>query len=161
MNSSNWRFFGVHLTLAASLLLAVMPLPAWANLARPDWPLLVLCYWVLALPHRVNIGTAFFMGFLVDVMVGTVLGVNAAGYAIVAYVLADHHQKIRNSAILQQTIPIGLLLAFYHLFIFWLSRFLTDVSFRGAYLWPVFTGMLLWPYVFMLLRRYRRKLKIH
>ena len=67
--STNWRFLWVHVTVVLALLLLVMPLPAAVNLFRPDWPLLVLTYWVLALPHRISIGTAFVFGFLVDVMV--------------------------------------------------------------------------------------------
>ena len=157
---SNWRFLWIHLTLLLALLLAVMPLPAEVKLFRPDWPLLVLCYWVLALPHRASIGTAFIMGFLVDVMVGTVLGVNALGYSVVTFIVAANYLKIRNFSILQQALLIGMLLALYHLLLFWLSHFLTGVYFRAAYLWPVLTGMLVWPYIFLFLRRMRRQLKI-
>ncbi len=64
----------VYLSLMFSLVLAVVPLPAMVKLFRPDWPLLVLFYWALALPFRVSIGTAFVVGFLLDVLVGTVLG---------------------------------------------------------------------------------------
>lgn len=156
----SWRFLWIHLTLLLALMLAVMPLPAEVKLFRPDWPLLVLCYWVLALPHRVSIGTAFVMGFLVDVMVGTVLGVNALGYSVVTFVVAANYLKIRNFSILQQALLLGMLLALYHLVLFWLSHFLTGVYFRAAYLWPVLTGMLVWPYIFLFLRRMRRQLKI-
>ncbi len=119
----SWRFLLIHLTLLLGLLLTVMPLPAMVKLFRPDWPLLVLCYWVLALPHRTSIGTAFVYGFLIDVMVGTVLGVNAFGYALIAFIVAANHLKIRNFSVLQQSLLVGLLLALYHLLIFWCSHF--------------------------------------
>lgn len=157
---NSWRFLYIHLTLLLALLLNVMPLPAAVKLFRPDWPLLVLCYWVLALPHRTNIGTAFVLGFLVDVMVGTVLGVNAFGYSVICFVVAANHLKIRNFSVLQQSLLVGLLLALYHLVVFWLSHFLTGVYFRSAYLWPVLTGMIVWPYIFWFLRRTRRQFKI-
>jgi len=112
------------------------------------------------LPHRASIGTAFVIGFLVDVMVGTVLGVNALGYSVVTFIVAANYLKIRNFSILQQALLIGMLLALYHLVLFWLSHFLTGVYFRAAYLWPVLTGMLVWPYIFLFLRRMRRQLKI-
>ena len=105
--STNWRFLWVHVTVVLALLLLVMPLPAAVNLFRPDWPLLVLTYWVLALPHRISIGTAFVFGFLVDVMVGTILGVNALGYSVVAFIVAANYAKIRNFSILQQSLLIG------------------------------------------------------
>ena len=113
---NNWRFLWIHLTLLLALLLAVMPLPAEVKLFRPDWPLLVLFYWALALPFRVSIGTAFVVGFLLDVLVGTVLGVNALAYSIIIYFCSVHHLKIRNFSILQQSLVIALFLAFYHYF---------------------------------------------
>lgn len=155
------RLYLVYLSLMFSLVLAVVPLPAMVKLFRPDWPLLVLFYWALALPFRVSIGTAFVVGFLLDVLVGTVLGVNALAYSIIIYFCSAHHLKIRNFSILQQSVVIALFLAFYHYFIFWLSHFLTGVVFTMAYLWPVVTGAAVWPWIFWLLRRIRRQFKIH
>ncbi|MCB5228361.1 rod shape-determining protein MreD [Alishewanella sp. 16-MA] len=150
----------IYLSLITALLLTVIPVPFQFSLFRPDWVLLVLMYWTLALPRRVNIGTAFFMGFLTDVLVGTVLGVNALAFSVVAFVMAVNHLQIRNFGVIQQSLLVGLLLALYQLLLFWLSNFLTGVNFRPAFLWPVLTGMLVWPWLFWFLRRYRRKLKI-
>lgn len=150
----------IYSSLLLALILMVMPMPAMVKLFRPDWALLVLLYWVLALPFRANIGTAFVVGFLVDVLVGTVLGVNALAFSVVSFVMAANHQKIRNFSILQQSLLVGLLLALYHLLIFWLSHFLTGVYFLPDYLWPVLTGTLVWPWLFWLLRRVRRQFKV-
>ncbi|MCH8537496.1 MAG: rod shape-determining protein MreD [Alkalimonas sp.] len=150
----------IYLSLLLALILTVTPMPAMVQLFRPDWALLVLLYWVLALPYRANIGLAFVLGFLVDVLVGTVLGVNALAFSVVTFVVASNYLKIRNFSILQQALLIGLLLAFYHLMIFWLSHFLTGVYFLPDYLWPVLTGTLAWPWIFWLLRRVRRQFKI-
>ncbi|WP_445425685.1 MULTISPECIES: rod shape-determining protein MreD [unclassified Alishewanella] len=150
----------IYLSLITALLLTVIPVPFQFSLFRPDWVLLVLMYWTLALPRRVNIGTAFFMGFLTDVLVGTVLGVNALAFSVVAFVMAVNHLQIRNFGVIQQSLLVGLLLALYQLLLFWLSNFLTGVNFRPAYLWPVLTGMLVWPWLFWFLRRYRRQFKI-
>lgn len=150
----------VYLSIFVALLLTVMPMPQAVKLARPDWTLLVLMYWTLALPQRINIGVAFFSGFIVDVLVGTVLGVNALAFSVVIFVVAQHHLKIRNFSVIQQSLLLGMLLALYQLLLFWLSHFLTGVYFLPEYLWPVLTGMLAWPWLFWLLRRYRRQLKI-
>lgn len=154
------RLSFIYLSVFAALLLTVMPLPQAAKLARPDWALLVLMYWTMALPQRVGVITAFFTGFIVDVLVGTVLGVNALAFSVVIFLVAQHHLKMRNFSVLQQSLLLGILLALYQLLLFWLSHFLTGVYFLPQYLWPVLTGMLVWPWLFWLLRRYRRQLKI-
>ncbi|KKO44946.1 rod shape-determining protein MreD [Arsukibacterium ikkense] len=150
----------IYLTLLVALLLTVMPMPQQVKLFRPDWALLVVLYWTMALPGRVNILTAFLLGFLTDVLIGTVLGVNALAFSVVTFIVAVNHLKIRNFSVIQQALLIGLFLALYHLLLFWLSHFLTGVYFLPAYLWPVLTGMLVWPWLFWLLRRYRRQFKI-
>jgi len=150
----------IYLSLLVALLLTVMPMPQQVKLFRPDWALLVVLYWTMALPGRVNILTAFVLGFLTDVLVGTVLGVNALAFSVVTFIVAVNHLKIRNFSVVQQALLLGLFLALYHLLLFWLSHFLTGVYFLPAYLWPVLTGMLVWPWLFWLLRRYRRQFKI-
>ncbi|MBV2130467.1 rod shape-determining protein MreD [Arsukibacterium indicum] len=150
----------IYLSLLVALLLTVMPMPQQVKLFRPDWALLVVLYWTMALPGRVNILTAFVLGFLTDVLIGTVLGVNALAFSVVAFIVAVNHLKIRNFSVIQQALLMGLFLALYHLLLFWLSHFLTGVYFLPAYLWPVLTGMLVWPWLFWLLRRYRRQFKI-
>ncbi|HAW94522.1 MULTISPECIES: rod shape-determining protein MreD [unclassified Arsukibacterium] len=159
MRRSNGLGF-IYLSLLVALLLTVMPMPQQVKLFRPDWALLVVLYWTMALPGRVNILTAFVLGFLTDVLVGTVLGVNALAFSVVTFIVAVNHLKIRNFSVIQQALLLGLFLALYHLLLFWLSHFLTGVYFLPAYLWPVLTGMLVWPWLFWLLRRYRRRFKI-
>tara|TARA_R110002126_G_scaffold144276_20_gene290367 strand:- start:435 stop:917 length:483 start_codon:yes stop_codon:yes gene_type:complete len=159
MRRSNGLGF-IYLSLLVALLLTVMPMPQQVKLFRPDWALLVVLYWTMALPGRVNILTAFVLGFLTDVLVGTVLGVNALAFSVVTFIVAVNYLKIRNFSVIQQALLLGLFLALYHLLLFWLSHFLTGVYFLPAYLWPVLTGMLVWPWLFWLLRRYRRQFKI-
>ena len=60
----------------------------------------------------------------------------------------------------KQAIIIGLLSSLYHLVTFWVQHLLTDIYFQLDYLWPVLTSMLLWPWVFWLLRRTRRQFSI-
>jgi rod shape-determining protein MreD len=40
------------------------------------------------------------------------------------------------------------------------QHLLTDIYFQLDYLWPVLTSMLLWPWVFWLLRKTRRQFSI-
>ena len=140
----------VIFTLLIALMASIMPLPLSVDAFRPDWVLIVLIYWTMALPGRVNIITAWIMGFLLDVLLGSVLGVHAAAMAVAIYIVAESFQKIRNFSVWQQALITGVLAALYHLVVFWLQRFLIDVVFLTSYLYPVITTIILWPWMFLL-----------
>ncbi len=147
-------------SLFLALVMALMPLPLSTDIFRPDWVLLVLMYWSLALPHRVNIGWAWVTGLIIDLATGSPLGVNSLCYSICIYITVSNFQKIRNFSIWQQAVLVGLFLALYHLLQFWLNHFLLDIYFNPEYLWPALTGMFCWPWIFLLLRKYRRQFRI-
>lgn len=154
------RHTAIFISIIIALVLQIVPLPSQVDLYRPDWVLVVLAYWSMALPHRVNVGIAFICGIAVDVLMGTTLGIHSFGLSISVYVLAANYQRLRNYSVWQQAIVIGLLSALYHLLTFWVQHLLTDIYFQLGYLWPVLTTMVIWPWVFWLLRRTRRRLSI-
>ena len=147
-------------SLLIALVASIMPMPLKVDAFRPDWVLIVLVYWSLALPNRVSVLTAWVMGLLLDVLLGSVLGVHAAAMAISVYISAANFQKIRNFSVWQQSLIVGVIAALYHLLVFWMQRMLTDIVFLPSYLYPVVTAMVIWPWVFLLLRKVRRHFKI-
>jgi rod shape-determining protein MreD len=153
------RLIVIFTTLVA-LVVSIMPLPIGIDAFRPDWVLVVLIYWCLALPTRVNVITAGFVGLLLDVLLGSILGVHTLAMAVSVYIIAENFQKIRNFSIWQQALIVGVLSALYHLIVFWMQRFLTDAIFLPSYLYPVFTTVILWPWAFLLLRKIRRHFRI-
>ncbi len=150
----------ILLTFLVALMASIMPLPLSVDAFRPDWVLVVLLYWCLALPARVNVISAFVMGFILDVLLGSTLGVHAGAMAIAVFIVAGNFQKIRNFSVWQQALIVGVLSALYHLIVFWLQRFLTDAVFLPSYLYPVVTTIILWPWAFLLLRKIRRNFRI-
>jgi len=150
----------ILLTLLLALIATIIPMPLSVDAFRPDWVLVVLIYWCLALPSRVNVITAWILGFILDVLLGSILGVHAAALAISVFIIAENFQKIRNFSIWQQSIIVGVVAALYHLIVFWMQRFLTDVVFLPSYLYPVITTIILWPWALLLLRKIRRHFKI-
>ena len=152
--------YAILLSIIIALVLQIMPMPSVADVYRPDWVLLVLSYWTLALPHRVNIGFAFFIGLVLDILLGTSMGVHSLAMSACIYVLAANYQRLRNYSVWQQAIMIGTMSALYNLVVFWLQHLLTDIYFLFDYLWPVLTSMVIWPWIFWLLRKVRRQLRI-
>lgn len=150
----------ITFTLLLALIVSIIPMPLSIDAFRPDWVLVVVVYWAIALPRRINVITAAVMGLLLDVLLGATLGIHSAAMAICVYIAVVNYQKIRNFSYLQQSLIIGVLSALYHLLVFWVQRLLNDIAFLPSYLYPVLTTMILWPWAFLLLRKVRRRFKI-
>lgn len=147
----------LFVTYVIALTLMVMPMPATFDVFRPDWVTLVMLYWVIALPHRVSIGTALILGVLSDVLLGSIVGVHALGMVVVAYLAARNFQRIRNFALIQQAVVIAVLILLKRFIIFEANVFLHDAEFTLSYFWPVLTSAVFWLWVFPLLRKVRRQ----
>ena len=152
--------YAIAMSLIVALILQIMPLPIVVDAFRPDWVLLVLAYWALALPTRVNVGVAFSYGLALDILLGTTLGIHSFAMSLVIFILAANYQRLRNYSVWQQAMIIGIMAALYHLVVFWLQHLLTDIFFLFDYLWPVVTSIFFWPWVFMILRKTRRQLRV-
>lgn len=150
----------IFTSILIGLILQIIPMPAQADIYRPDWLLLILCYWTMALPNRVNVGIAGLTGIILDLLYGTALGVHSFALAIPIFIVATNYQRMRNQSILQLALTIGTLSFIYHLLIYWLQFWLTSIEFRLEFLWPSVTSLLLWPWLFWLLRKFRRKLGV-
>ncbi|ASC58157.1 rod shape-determining protein MreD [Vibrio vulnificus] len=139
-----------------ALVLQTIPWPGALDLFRPAWLLLVTCYWVLALPHRVNVGSALVLGLLWDLLIGSTLGIRGMMLSIVVYLVALNFLVIRNMALWQQALLIAFLSVLLEVFIFCGEYLIQDVVFNPLSLWTAVINCILWPWVFLLLRRVRR-----
>jgi len=140
-----------------AFMLTVLPLPDWAAPWRPAWVALVLAYWCLALPQRIGVGIAWFIGLLLDVMHGSLLGQHAFGLALVAYIVVIYHQQIRVYPLFRQALVIGSLIFIYTTLMLLIYNFLGSMPYGYDYLAAAITSALLWPWVFIVLRDFRRK----
>jgi rod shape-determining protein MreD len=148
----------VLLTLAIALMLVMLPLPSWAQPFRPDWVTLVMIYWVMALPEYVGVVMAWVCGLLLDVTQGTILGQHAFGLVVVIWIVQLFYLRIRVASLLQQALVVFALLTLKLLLTVWVNGLvgLESASFL-SYVLPLFTGALIWPWLFIVLRDIRRR----
>ena len=160
MNLTGHGTGSIYLTILLALVLSILPLPSLLDAYRPDWVALVVLYWVIALPHRINIGTAWVAGLLLDILLGSTLGVRALSMAIMAYIAAMQFEQIRNFSVWQQALVVGCINLLGQLAIFWAEHLFGVASLNYRLFWTSLSTTLLWPWTFLFLRKLRRKFRI-
>ncbi|MDQ7090899.1 MAG: rod shape-determining protein MreD [Methylococcales bacterium] len=151
------------LTLVLAMCLRVAPFPQVINHLNPDWVLLILIYWSLALPYQQGIVNAWFTGLLTDVLIGGPLGEHALIYVLVIYVCILLHKRLRQFPLFQQMAFIFSCLLVARVMVFWigsmqgtiqiesiLSRESRQIVIRHSSLsfWlSILTGTLVWPFI--------------
>lgn len=155
---SNYRV--IYSCFFIALIGAIYPLPIFLNAFRPDWMVLVIFYWVLAVPHRVSVIHTFILGILLDLLLGSILGTHALLFPLLAYFVSVNFQRIRYFTLVQTTLLVGLFVFLTKLSLYFLAASLQDTVLHKDYFWSVFTSMLVWPWFFFFMRFIRQRFKV-
>jgi rod shape-determining protein MreD len=145
-------FFRIFITLILAMCLRVMPISGDVAMLNPDWVLLALVYWTLILPERVGIFHAWSFGLLTDVLTGRLLGQYALAYSLVIYICLKFHKRLRQFPFFQQGLFIFFCLLLSQLLLFFIKNLQHPAQLHATFWLPVFTGTLIWPLVYGLLR---------
>jgi len=144
-----------------ALMLAIMPLPAWAIPWRPDWVGLALIYWCIALPQRVGVFSGWLVGIVHDVLTTTLLGQHALSFCLMAYISLQIHRRLRIYPFHQQMIVVFSLILIGQLPTIWVRGLQGSPPDNLSFLYVALTSMLLWPWLFTGLRMLRQGMKVH
>lgn len=142
-------------TFAIATLAMLCPLPWSIAIWFPDVIGLLLLYWTINQPRQVNIGTAFLMGLIADIVSDSVFGQHALAYSMTTFFTLLRQRQLIMFNLGQQAVSAFLLLQA-NQFIMMAVRMLTGSAFVGigyffspltsALLWPLLTKLLLFPY---------------
>ncbi|OCG09153.1 rod shape-determining protein MreD [Gilliamella sp. wkB178] len=156
------RILIIWLTLVVGLCLQIIPWSTSYYMFKPHWLMLILAYWLIALPHRVGIGTAFIFGIILDLCTGTILGVHAFIFSLIAYLIMFKFQLIRNLALWQQAFILFGVSVCYNLlvFVFQVSIYHT-ITMSPLILLSSCVDGFLWTGIYLLLRQIRRSCAIN
>ncbi|MDO6678638.1 rod shape-determining protein MreD [Shewanella sp. 10N.286.52.C2] len=150
----------VLITIFVSMMFQIMPLPPIVEAWRPDWLLMVMIYWAMALPHRYSVLTAWVVGVLLDVLLGATLGVRSLAFSIVIYLIVIQSQRLRNFTRWQQSILVALFVCLYHFIIYWVEFVINGVGFDWSMFLPAISSIFMWWWFFWVLRNIRRRYKV-
>ena len=149
-------YWVVVATLVLSLLVTLVPVALPARPYLPDWPTLVLCYWVMALPHRVGVFSACALGLAGDILDGSPLGASAIGTVLVVLLILLNYQRLRQFDPWQQSLLVGLMVALVHLIEQRMESLLGWQHGGLAFLAPLVASSLVWVPLRNVLRAVRR-----
>jgi len=150
----------ILMTFVVAMFLVVFPLPEIIRPFRPEFVTVVLIYWCLALPSRVNIGFAWLAGLFVDILSGTLMGQHALALAVVAFVTVKLHKQIRVYPLWQQSLSVFTMVALGQLLVVWIKGIIGESPQSWLYWAPSITSAIIWPWVFVILRNLRRAYKV-
>lgn len=153
-NSFLRDFIFIGITLLIAMMLTILPLPAWAIWLQPSWMFMVLLFWMMTIPHRAGIGTAFISGFLLDLLTGTMAGQHALLFTIIAYFCIRFQSSIHSLPSWQQTILVLILMVIYLVLQYWIMVMANVSSTTAKYWLPILSTTFLWPWVRFLLKDY-------
>ena len=148
----------ILLTLLLSLFVSLITLPL--GYYSPEWILLVLIYWAIAIPSINKLFLAFLLGFLTDIVLGQVLGISSLFYVILIYIVLRLYNSLRYMTIAQQSFVIFFLIIIKQHLLIWAYIMIGQTIEYQAILIGSFMSALLWPLVFFALRYVRRKFNI-
>lgn len=154
----NWA--AIALTILIGIILALLPLPDWTVWLRPAWVLLILIYWAMALPYRVGVGVAWLVGLVMDLLQGTVLGEHALAFTVVIYFVSRIYIRLRMYPLLQQGLTVLGFVLIYQFVLYCIQGFVGDVPSSPLYWLSSLTSMLIWPWLYYLMRDCHRWFKV-
>lgn len=152
----------IWLTLLIGLCAQIIPWSPEYNMFKPHLLMLIMAYWLIALPHRIGMGMAFLLGIILDLFSGSLLGIHAFIFSCVAYLLMFKFQLIRNLALWQQSIIIFAVSLCYNIlvFLFQVSIYHT-ITISPLILVSSFVDGVLWIVIYLFLRLIRRNFAIN
>ncbi len=154
------RTWVIWLSFLLAMMLSTLPMPESLEWGRPEWVALTLIYWVVALPHRVGLWSAWILGLLLDILLGSLLGIHALSLVIVAFLAQRLHRRIRMFPLWQQALLVLLLVGIHQMLQYWAQMLTGSSSDSLLFLLPSLVSCLLWPWLFVVLRGVRRALRV-
>lgn len=145
----------ITLVIALVLSAAHLPLamPDWLAWLRPGWVVMVVLFWVIEVPDRFGLISAWLVGALVDVINAEPLGLNGLVLAVVTYVTWRFYERLRMYRVVQQAVVVLLLVMAGDLFRLAVLNLTSDRPFSFAVLLSGVVSALVWPLLAALLAR--------
>ena len=142
--------FGLFLTLIT------LPLGYYA----PEWMLLVVVYWAMAMPSNNKMILAFLSGIILDIVFGQALGVSSLFYVVLIYFILRLYNSLRYMTIAQQAVVLFFFIFIKQHLLVWLYYIIDrNIEYQALLIGSIISAFV-WPLIYYTLRFVRRKFHI-
>lgn len=148
-------------SLVLCYVLQLMPLPLALLPLKPFWLALTLVYWALETPERIGLGLAFLLGLVGDALTGDLLGEQALRLCILCFILLRFRSRLRFFPMWQQALAVFTLLLNDRIVLLMVRASAGEPPPPADFWLAPLTGMLAWPWLFLLLDDLRARVRAH
>jgi len=150
----------IIISFVIATIMMLFPFPDFLVWWRPNWLLMVLIYWTIALPHRIGIIVGWSLGIVSDVALDSVLGIHGLSFAFIAYLILIMTNRLRLFPLWKQSAIVALMVGFDLVISLWIQSFIVTQPKFASYWLPIISSAFLWPWLFLLLRDVRRNFNV-
>ncbi len=134
----------IYFTILLAFVCYLLP---WSGLAlkfRPDFVLLVLIFWLVRAPNLCNIGTAWLLGLMVDLVTGGTFGQFGLAYTVAAFFAVYYQRRLVLFNGTQQIFYVFALLLIAQITLLILKTFTGVELVNLTYFLPSISGVVVW-----------------
>ena len=148
----------ILITIILGLFISLITLPL--GYYAPEWMLLVITYWAIALPSNNKLFLAFLIGIIVDIVYGQVLGISSLFYVLLIYIILRLYNSLRYMTIAQQAVVLFIFISLKQHLLVW-AYFIIDrnIDYQALLVGSLVSASI-WPIIYYALRFIRRKFNI-
>ena len=148
----------ILITIVLGLFLTLITLPL--GYYAPEWMLLVVIYWAIAMPSNNKMFLAFLSGIILDIVFGQALGVSSLFYVILIYFFLRLYNSLRYMTIAQQAVVLFFFIFIKQHLLVWLYYIIDrNIDYQALLVGSIISAFV-WPLIYYTLRFVRRKFHI-
>ena len=148
----------ILITIIFGLFLTLITLPL--GYFAPEWMLLVVVYWAMAMPSNNKMFLAFLSGIILDIVFGQALGVSSLFYVVLIYFILRLYNSLRYMTIAQQAVVLFFFIFIKQHLLVWLYYIIDrNIDYQALLIGSIISAFV-WPLIYYTLRFVRRKFHI-
>ena len=148
----------ILITIILGLFISLITLPL--GYYAPEWMLLIVVYWAIAIPSNNKMILAFLSGIIVDIVFGQTLGISSLFYVVLVYFILRLYNSLRYMTIAQQAVVLFFFIFIKQHLLVW-AYYIIDrnIDYQALLIGSIISAIV-WPIIFYTLRFVRRKFHI-